>query len=1113
MKISLIQLLFSCLFVSLSLANKAEAQEILNQELSIQVNDVKIKNALAIIEKLSKVRFSYSPQVIPSDRRVTLVAKNTTLGEVLDKILTPNEIGYNIIGNQIILTQKPVYKVINTTNENNTPKKTSLKIQGTVYDIESNELLIGVSIKLKGSNAGTVTDATGKFSIEVPDEKSVLAFSFIGYESQEIVLGNRSQITVKMTSSNKSLGEVIVVGYGTQKKSDITGSVASVQMKDLEKFPSNRIDQSLQGRISGVVVQTADASPNAQVSIRIRGSNSINGGNDPLIVIDGMQGGNLSIINPNDVASMEVLKDASATAIYGSRGANGVIIVTTKQGKIGKPMIIYNSYFSTAQVRKKLDQLNAADYAQTVNDNRLQVGKSAVFTQSDIDGFKKNGGTDWQDAIFRQGFTQNHQLSLSGATENTQYYISGNATGQTGLVKASSYNRYALRTNLTTQINKKVSVGLNAFLARELNHPTVLNSFAGNNSGSPVFSALVWAPTKSIYDSQGNYTQPGGGYGPGTNYNPLALAIEPVIDNLTTTTNLTGNINYEIIKGLRLTVLGSYRGIENENSSYFNSKPTAAPGTELATITNMKTFFLQNTNQLTYEKHIALDHYIKLTGVFEQQNEVTNSNTASSQGFSTDALTYNNLSLGAHPLIPTSLKYSRSLLSYLGRINYGFREKYLLTLTLRADGSSVFGANNKWGQFPSVAVGWNLMKEPFMANVKNVINDLKLRGSYGIVGNQAINPYQTLATLNTGSYPINGTSLNTGVGLGGLPNPDLKWEKTAQTDIGIDAYFLGGRVELTADYYNKQTTDLLLAVPTPIAAGGSGSILKNVGSVENKGFELYLGGTPVKGNFTWKTGFTFALNKNKVTALSNNQSEILLGNPGLPGFNNSLWLQVGEPLGLFRGYAFNGVWKNSEAEQAKKYGAVPGDSKYIDQNNDGVINSKDIVNVGNAQPKFNFGWNNSFSFKGFDVNIFLQGVQGNSVYNLSRVRFELADGGSGDGTSSSILNRWTPSNENTNIPTAKGSNDGRLNSSRWLEDGSYLRLKNISLGYTFPKNLMNAWGVSQLRLYASASNLLTFTSYSGFDPESTSGVDTRGGVDLATYPAQKTITMGLDIKF
>lgn len=987
-------------------------------------------------------------------------------------------------------------------------KKARKTVTGIVYDVETNEAIIGVTVLLKGTAEGTITDINGKFLIEVLDEKSVLVFSFVGYDSYNVIVGDGNEIKVAMKRGSKSLGEVVVVGYGSQKKSDITGSVSSVPMKDIEKQPSSRIDQSLQGRVSGIVVQNTDASPNAQVSIRIRGSNSINGGNDPLVVVDGMQGGNLSIINPNDVASVEVLKDASATAIYGSRGANGVIIVTTKQGRTGKPAISYNSYYSLTQIRKKLDQLDAPEYAQTVNENRAEFGLPLVFTTADVANFQKNGGTDWQDVIFRHGFIQNHQLSLSGAGENLKYYISGNAMNHKGLVEGSSYKRYTLRTNLKALINEKVSVGLNALLARELNHPTALNSFVGSNSGSPIFSALVWAPTKPVYDSQGSYTQPGGGYGPNTNYNPLALAIEPVRDYLTTTSNVTGNINYEIIKGLNLSVLGSYRGSENENSDYFNSKPTGASGTEMAYISNQRTFFLQNTNMLTYEKQIRLHHNIKFTGVVEQQNEVVNGNFAGALGFSTNVLNYNNLSLGTSPQISTSFRHIRSLLSYLGRVNYDFKEKYLLTLTLRADGSSVFGANNKWGQFPSAALGWNLMKEPFMANLNHFLSDLKLRASYGIVGNQAINPYQTLASLNTNlMYPVNGTSLSTGVGSDGLANPDLKWEKTRQTDIGIDAYFLDGRVEVVADYYNKQTTDLLLAVPTPLAAGGKGSVLKNVGSVENKGFELYLGGTPMKGNFIWKTRFTFALNRNKVIALADHQNEILLGNPGLPGFANTLWLQVGEPLGVFRGYSYDGVWKSSEIEQAKKYGASPGDAKYVDQNNDGAIDSKDIVNIGNAQPGFSLGWNNSLSFRGFDLNVFLQGVQGNSIYNLSRVRFE-----TGDATSRAILNRWKPGDENTNIPSFKGSNDGRLNSSRWLEDGSYIRLKNISVGYTFPKSSLNVIGVNQLRIYASASNWLTFTSYSGFDPESSSGVDTHAGVDLATYPSQKTITIGLDIK-
>ena len=947
----------------------------------------------------------------------------------------------------------------------------------------------------------------------MPTPGDVLLFSFIGYKKASITVGSNTKINIQLEIEITEGSEVVIVGYGTQRKSDITGAISSAKVNDLEKLPLGGLDKALQGRIPGMMVQSTNAAPATPSLIRIRGSNSINGGNDPLVVVDGIQGRSLTTLDPNDVATVEVLKDASATAIYGARGANGVILVTTKKGKPGKPTVAYNSYFSLNELRKKIDLMNAAQYASVINDRRAEYGFTPLFSDSAIDAFKTNGGTDWQDEIYRKGNIQNHQLSLSGGSENISYYLSGNLFDQKGILKGSGYNRYSLRSNISSKISSKLSLDLNLALSRETNHPTVMNAFGGQNSGSPIYSALVWAPVKPIYDDQGAYTQPGGGYGANGVYNPVALAVEPVRDYYTNNTNIAGNLEYEISKGFKLSVFGSFQNSDFNGNDYFDSKPTAAPGTEVATIANAKTFSLQNTNMLTYEKKIS-KHSLKLTGVVEQQYTENGGNTTSAKGFSSDAPDYNNLSLGQVLQIPTSTRSKRALMSYMGRLNYGYDDRYLLTVTARADGSSVFGANNKWGTFPSAAVAWNLLNEKFMSGFKTTFSNLKLRGSYGVTGNQAINPYQSLASLLSNfQYVINGTTISPGVGLGTIANPDLKWEKTAQANAGIDLKLYAGRVEFTADFYNKRTTDLLLSVPLPASAGGSTTILRNVGSVENKGFEVYLGGTPVKNSLTWETGFTVGLNKNKVLQLAENQKEILLGSAnGFPGFSQSVWLEVGQPLGLFRGFQYDGVWKSSEATKAAGYGAVPGDSKYIDENGDGKIDNSDIVDIGSAQPKWTFGWNNNFAFRNFDLNVFVNGVQGNKVYNISRVRLETSTS-DGDATSVKILNHWTPGNENTDVPSFKGANDGRLNSSRWLEDGSYIRLSNISLGYTLPDSFLGRVKISSARIYISGSNLVTITKYSGYDPEASSDADARAGIDLANYPSQKSYSIGLDIKF
>lgn len=988
--------------------------------------------------------------------------------------------------------------------------KAQQSVSGTVTSGDT--AVVGATVSVKGTNVSTRTDQKGHFELIVPLH-GVLIFTSVEFIPKEVAIHNFSPISVALENKVGQLNDIVVVGYGTQRKSDITGAVSSVPIKDILVTPASRIDDALQGRAAGVAIQHTDASPNASVSIRIRGINSINGGNNPLVVIDGLQGGNLNSLNPDDVQSIEILKDASATAIYGSRGANGVILVTTRKGRDGKFQIAYDGNYGFTSVRKTIPLMNAYQYATTVNDNRADFGLPAVFGDSALAGFQSGKvGTDWQKAIFQDGYTQNHTLYFSGGNEKTTYYVSGNLLDIKGIIKNSSFNRYSVRSNISSKLTNRLTLGVNIFLDKELNHPTALNGF---NNGSPVLSALLFGPTKNIRNADGSYTTPStpdAGYGPPTNYNPVALAVEPVRDYNLYTTNIMADLDYLLLEGLHINLSGGYKLNSATNNDYVNSNATGATGTETANIYDSTLISLQNTLLVTYDKQVR-DHHIKVTGLVEQQYEQFNGNNSGSIGFLTNALTYNNLGLGASPQIPWSAETKRSLLSYMGRINYGYKDLYLITLTGRADGSSVFGANNKWGYFPSVAVGWNIGNESFMHDM-TAISGLKIRSSYGIVGNQAIIPYQSLALLNSSvPYPINGSSLSTGVGQGSLANPDLKWEKTAQFDIGFDLALLTGRLNITADYYNKKTSDLLLYVPTPIVEGGNGSVLQNVGSVQNRGVEFTIGGKPVVTSaVVWQSDLTLAFNRNQVLALNSGQSEITLGSPGLPNFGNTLFMEVGKPLGEFRALIFEGVWQSKDAAAAATFGAIPGSPKYADVKKDGVIDANDKVDVGNAQPKYTFGWSNTVSFKNFEFNIFIQGSQGGQIYNISRVRFETTSSDA-DATSVKILNRWSPTNENTNVPSFQGSSKNEdLQSTRWLEDGSYVRLKNISLGYTFPGSMFGN-AIHSAKLYVSGTNLVTITSYSGYDPEATTGVDNYAGVDLATYPSQKMVTIGLNINF
>ena len=995
------------------------------------------------------------------------------------------------------------------------PQQKTQEVSGTVTD-QTGEGLPGASVIVKGTTNGVITDADGKYKLTVP-RGATLAFIYLSYVTQEIQVGSRTVIDVVLALDFTQLEEVVVTGYGTQKKSDITGSVSSVDTKTIQQIPVARADDALQGQVAGVRIQRSDASPNARIQIRVRGSGSINGGNDPLVIVDGVQGMNLADIHPNDITSIEVLKDASATAIYGSRGASGVILVTTKKGKSGTPYITYNVYGSIAQIRKKLDLLNAAEYARVNNANRTARNLPAPFTTEEIKAFEQNGGTDWQDEIFRKGYSHNHHLTISGGNENTSYSIAGDYVKTRGIVKGSSFEKFALRPNFSANFfSNKLRLSLNTFMSRAMDHPTVLNT--RDREGSPVYAASLFSPTTPVYNKDGSYTQPnfgGKGVGPNTEFNPLALAVEPVMDNLQSQLVVSPTITFEIMDGLKVSSNISYQHTRNRNASYRNEKVVNGSETDRkASIAHSFWTYFQNTNIISYEKNIAGVHQLGITGVFEQQRQDNEAESMWNSNFLTNATLYNNLGMGSDAANRGvySNKWERSLRSYMGRLNYSFAGRYLLTLTGRYDESSVFAANNKGGFFPSVAVGWNVTNESFLDD-SSIFTNLKLRGSYGRVGNQAIVPSQSVSHLASGrnaNFSFDGRGFNSGVNLSTqMANPDLKWETTTQLNVGVD---------LVADYYKKNTEGLLLNRVLRQASGYQRQMV-NAGEVLNEGYEILLGAKPVVGTFEWNTQLTFSRNKNKVLSLNEGKAEFAVGGAGLPGFNNAIWIEKGQPIGLIRGYHFAGVWKKEESILAEAYGVIPGSPKYVDQNSDGVINDDDIVNIGSTLPEYTFGWNHFVNYRNFDLAVIIQGVYGNDIYNLGRYMRELND----NGTNKTLLNAWTAKNENTNIIGHNAQGVFR-NDSRWIEDGSYIRIKNISLGYTLPSGVLQSLGgITSLRVYATATNLFTFTRYTGYDPESTSAatlagnsqnmIDAFSGVDHSSFPSQKIYTLGLDIKF
>ncbi|PIA81055.1 hypothetical protein BFR04_15230 [Gaetbulibacter sp. 4G1] len=978
-----------------------------------------------------------------------------------------------------------------------------------IVTASDNQPLPGVTILLKGTTTGTTTDFDGKYSINAPLE-GVLTFSYVGFVTQEVFINNKAVLNIQLQEDISKLDEVVVVGYGTQKKSDITGAVVSVKVDELNSIPLARADEVLQGQVAGVQINNNDASPNSNVSIRIRGVSSINGGSNPLIIVDGTQGASLSDIHPNDIKSMEVLKDASATAIYGSRGAAGVILITTKKGRLEKPTLTYNGYTTLHDVREKLDFMDGSQYAQYINRNRLARGLAEVFSSTQLSELAANRGTDWQDEIFRTGVTQNHHITIGGGTENVNYNITGDFIETKGIIIGSRYKKFSVRSNIGLSLSDKLKMNLNSFTNLSKDNPTVLNT--RDAFGSPVYAALLFSPTKPIFEADGTYSQPGGGVGPNTEYNPVALALEPIRDNYSNTILLNPSVEYKLFDFLTATVSASYQLNDWEGNFYYNEKTINGNESDRqASISDSKWRRFQNTNILTYNQVFNEKHDVKLTAVYEQQSDKNNSNFASGKGFLTNSVLYNNLELGSESTKPSSWKSTSALESYMGRLNYAYNNRYSITLTYRADHSSVFAKNNKWGYFPSAGFAWNISNEKFLED-SNVISNLKLRGSYGEVGNQAIGPYQSLDQLRSGSnVSFNGGVLATGLSLSTQAgNPDLKWETTEQLNVGLDLSMFNGRLSLSADYYKKNTTDLLLGRSLPLASGFE-SQLVNAGEVENKGFEISLSAKPiVKNDFKWDTNVIFTKNDNEVVALNSGETELSVGGAGTPGFSDALWLEVGQPIGLIRGYEYDGVWKSDEAILAAAYGVTPGSPKYVDQNNDGIIGSDDVVNIAKALPDYTFSWNNTFTYKNLSLNVLVIGVQGNEILNIGRF---LTEGGN-DGLSTALLNRWTPINENTNVP---GHNilGNQRNSSRWVEDGSYVRVKNITLGYNLPNKIAETLNISAAKIYFTGTNLITFTDYTGYDPESNNsgGADTFAGVDTASYPSQRKFTLGLDIKF
>ena len=997
-------------------------------------------------------------------------------------------------------------------------------VKGMVSSKKDGKPLAGVSILAKNTQNGTTTDKDGQYTLKVSADQKTLVFSFVGYQTKEVPIEDKTNIDVQLQKKVSQLDDVVVVGYGNQRRQDLTGSISSISAGDIESQSITSPQQALQGQIAGLQVTKNSGAPGGGSTVRIRGTSSIRAGNNPLYVIDGLpiSGGSsssqnpLSLINPQDIVSIEVLKDASATAIYGARGANGVVLISTKQGGEGNTRVDIEAKYGVSQIRNKLDLLNTQEFVAMANEAAANDGEEAVF------GSPANSypNTDWQNEVFQSAPQQNYQFSVSGGNEDTRYALSANFLNKKGILIGSGYKRGSFRINFNKQVSNNFTIGNNLIISQD-NYNLI--ETGGRGLSGIVNGALQIPSVVPVKDESGNYVF----QTPNTieRDNPVASALEK--SNTSKRFKGVGNVYAEYILTKNLEARVSIGGDLSYQKENFYAPRTTLQGQQnngFGSVSSRQSLRWINENTLTYKNDFMGLHKLTVLGGFTLEQTTGEDLRGAAAGFITDAFEYNNLNAGALPNNPSTGANKSSLVSYLGRVNYGFDERYLFTLTGRIDGSSRFGSGNRYGFFPSGAFAWRISNEAFMQK-QQTFSNLKLRLSYGITGNQEIGNYAALAQLGNSQVTF-GDQIAVGINPASLGNEDLQWEKTTQYNAGLDVGLFNERISLTADAYYKKTTDLLLNRRVPRYTGYS-QYLDNIGSIENKGIELSLNTQNIsKKSFTWSTSINYSMNRNEVLKLSDGEP-LLVGTPiSYAGGQSFRIIQEERSLGAFYGYKYGGVYEDQQAienDPTAGSSAQPGDPYLQDISGpegkpDGKIDGNDRTILGNAFPDFTFGFTNNFFYKGFDLSIFIQGSYGNDVLNMNTLRLESVRGYTNQ--TSDVLNRWTPENTNTDIPRASRSRSSagqtamRAISSRLIEDGSYLRLKNVSFGYTFPVEWTQSFGAQSVRIYVSGQNLFTLTNYSGYDPD-VSTYNNLGnlGADYGTYPKAKTYLMGIKLGF
>jgi len=1073
-----------------------------DQVVSMAFRDASTKDVFREISKQTGLNILADENLLEKSSKASLVVNNVPVTTALNLLLRNQPLTWSIENGAIIVKNKPL-----TTTEATMPPP--VEVHGIVTN-DKGEPMPGVTITVKGSKTGAISQPDGSFTIRA-NEGETLEFSMVGFKATVIKFdGKNTRLKVVLESDVSHLSDVIVIGYGTAKKKDLTGAVSSINSDQMNiGGVTSNAAQAIQGRAAGVQVSQTNSAPGGTTAVRVRGGNSIKSTNEPLYVVDGFITETGKDINPNDIEDIQILKDASSAAIYGARGANGIIMITTKRGKNGRTAVTYDGYVGSQRIIKEYDKMNGLDNMKVTNAKANEKGQPDYYTAADLASGRDN---DWFKLATRPGLVQSHNLSITSGNATDRIAMSGNYFQQDGALKNTSYSRYSARVNYDKQVSKRFKAGANVYLSHAY---TNFKTYDGNIVPSNVmYGVLTASPAIPVYNEDGSYARYRG------KDNPLAWLMAPTNDRFEDKVNLNAYLDYEIMDGLNFRVNGGTERLNTKEGTYLPRD--LVDGEKVrgkASLLDAQTSRQLIEGYFTWRRTFNKIHAVNLVLGASYQSDLGQRHYSLVQNFSTDAYLYNNLEAGTERIQSTSQKIPNKLASAYGRLNYTLMDKYLLTATFRRDGSQAFGSNNRFGYFPSFSLAWRASDEEFIKNL-HVFSNLKVRGGYGKTGNDRIGSYIYMSTFGPTNVSLGeGSDSYGGVVATRLPNPNLQWESLAQVDLGLDMGFFRDKLNVTIDYYKKTTKDLIYDLPIG-DWNGFQTITVNTGELQNQGVELAINTENInRKNFTWNTTFNIAYNKQKVINLGGQpyiitQTANLYGGRGM----DFTKLAPGQELSTFYGYVYDGVIKTGEDHSAQP-NSKPGDPKFRDISGpdgkpDGKIDANDRTYLGHANPHYIYGLNNDFRFGNFDLNIFLQGALDYSLYNATALVLE-----SGPGTAA--LNRWTTTNEQTDIPRdGYAIGYGGLMNSRFVENASYLRVKMVTLGYNLPVSKTFLKALQGLRIYGSVQNLFTITGYTGSDPEVNSNMNSSGatanlssGLDYTAFPAYRTYTIGLKANF